>query len=66
MLIRKGVTIMKNIKVYFDGTLECGAHIQGAMVIVPEDYTMNQLVTAIREAGYITFRTETMNRAVSI
>lgn len=54
------------IKVYFDGQLECGAYIKNAMVILPEDYTMNQLVKAIKEAGYISFMTDTMKKAVII
>lgn len=53
-------------KVYFDGQLECGAYIQNAMVIVPEDYTMNQLVTAIKDAGYVSFMTRTMRILVEI
>lgn len=52
--------------VYFDGQLECGAYIQNAMVVVPEDYTMNQLVTAIKNAGYISFMTRTMRTLVEI
>lgn len=40
---------MKNtINVYFNGVLECGAYIQGDNVEVPENYTMLQLVTAIK------------------
>lgn len=57
-------------KLYFDGllTLECGgaSYIQGASVFVPEDYTMNQAVTAIKEAGYESFRLESMKRLVKI
>lgn len=52
--------------VYFNGQLECGAFIQSASVTVPKDYTMNQLVTAIRNAGYISFMTATMKRLVEI
>lgn len=52
--------------IYFNGQLECGAYIQNAMVIVPEDYTMNQLVTAIKNAGYISFMTRTMRTLVKI
>jgi hypothetical protein len=53
-------------KVYFNGQLTSGAYIQNACVTVNEDYTMNQLVTAIREAGYVSFMTQTMNRLVKI
>ena len=52
--------------VYFDGQLVSGAYIQNAYVTVDEDYTMNQLVTTIREAGYVAFMTQTMNRLVKI
>lgn len=41
----------------------CGVY---ASVILPEDYTMNQLVQAIKTAGYIAFRTETMKILVEI
>ena len=58
---------MKNtIKVYFNGVLECGAYIQGADVEVPENYTMLQLVTAIKEAGYKRFKTETMRTMANV
>ena len=57
-------------ELYFDGelSLTCGgsAYIQGAKVIVPDDATMNQIVTAIRKAGYISFMLPTMNRLVRI
>lgn len=52
--------------VYFNGQLECGAYIQNAMVVVPEDYTMNQLVTAIKNAGYVRFMTNSMRTLVEI
>ena len=52
----------KTIKVYFNGVLNCGAFIYGACVEVPEEYTMNQLVTAIKNAGYKQFMTDTMKR----
>ena len=52
---------MKNmIKVYFNGVLNCGAYIYGACVYVPEDYTMRQLVNAIKEAGYKQFMIDSM------
>lgn len=50
----------KTIKVYFDGILECGAYIRGADVEVREDYGMNELVRAIKAAGYKAFMTENM------
>ena len=53
-------------KVCFEGQLECGAYIKYASVEVPEDYTMNQLVSAIRNRGFINFMTETMHRLVEI
>lgn len=54
------------IKVYFNGQLENGAFIQNATVIVPEDYTMNQLVTAIKNRGFTSFMTRTMRTLVEI
>lgn len=57
---------MKYTKVYFDGQLESGAFIKNAMVTVPKDYSMNQLVKAIKEAGYISFMTQTMRTLVKI
>ena len=58
---------MKNtIKVYFNGVLEYGAYIQGADVEVPENYTMFQLVMAIKEAGYKRFMTETMRTMANV
>ena len=58
---------MKNtIKVYFDGVLECGAYIQGADVVVPENYGMGQLVRAIKQAGYKAFKLDTMRVLVKI
>ena len=52
--------MQKMIKVYFNGVLTCGAYIYGACVEVPEDYTMRQLVNAIKEAGYIQFMLDSM------
>lgn len=58
---------MKQVKVYFDGELECGAYIQGAMVVLNEDWTMTQLVKAIKESGYKSFMLiESMRRLVRI
>lgn len=54
------------MKVYFNGQTKNGSFIYDAMVTVPEDYTMNQLVKAIRNAGYISFMTATMKRLVKI
>ena len=54
------------IKVYFNGTTESGCYIQNAMVVLHEDYTMNQLVKAIKEAGYINFMLPTMKRLVEV
>ena len=55
---RKEAKIMKRI--YFDGMTEGGSYIQSASVLVPEDYTMLQLVQAIKACGYIKFKTKTM------
>lgn len=56
--------------VYFNGELNVGcggaAYIQGASVNVPDDYTMTQLVNAIKEAGYISFMTDSMKKLVRI
>lgn len=57
---------MKTTMVYFNGVLNCGAYIFGACVEVPEEYTMNQLVTAIKNAGYKQFMTETMRRLADV
>lgn len=57
---------MKTTIVYFDGQLETGTFIQNATVEVPEDYTMNQLVTAIKNQGYASFMTRTMKTLVKI
>lgn len=53
-------------KVYFYGITEMGCCIQNACVFVPNDYTMNQLVTAIKEAGYKAFKLNTMRIFVEI
>ncbi len=57
-------------EICFDGelSLTCGgsSYIQGAKVIVPQDPTMNQIVTAIRDAGYISFKLPGMRRLVRI
>lgn len=44
------------IKVYFYGeTDKDGTYVQGASVTVSDDYTMLELVKAIKAAGYATF-----------
>lgn len=57
-------------KVLFNGELALSygstAYVQGAEVIVPEDYTMNQLVTAIKKAGYVSFMLPSMKRLVRV
>lgn len=52
--------------VYFDGITEMGSCIKNAMVVLPEDYTMNQLVKAIKENGYMMFMLPTMKRFMKI
>lgn len=54
------------IRVYFNGQRESGAYIQNAFVELDEDYTMLQLVRAIKESGYVSFMTSTMKRGVRI
>lgn len=53
------------IKVNFYGITEngCGMY---TSIIMDEDYTMNQLVKALKTRGFIQFRTETMNVLVNI
>lgn len=53
-------------RVYFDGQLASGAFIKNAMIIINEDYTMNQLVKAIKQRGFISFMTQTMKTLVNI
>lgn len=54
-------------KVYFDGiTGEYGCCIKDAMVTLNDDYTMNQLVNAIKDAGYQMFKLPTMHRFCKI
>ena len=59
-------TEKKLVKVYFNGSLVCGAFIYGAYVEVPEDYTMRQFVNAVKEAGYKTFMKDGMRRCASV
>ena len=54
------------IKVYFNSLTEYGSCIYDAVVFVPEDYTMNQLVSAIKEEGYSAFMLPSMRRFVKI
>ena len=57
---------MKDIKVYFDGiTKEYGCYIPNAYVILPEDYTMNQFVSAIK-ANYQMFKLRSMKVFVEV
>ena len=56
----------KMVRVYFDGERESGAYVQNDFVTVGEDYTMLQLVTAIKNAGYVSFATETMKRLAKV
>lgn len=53
-------------RIYFDGQLKSGAYIQNAMITVSEDAGMNEIVTAIRELGYESFKLETMKKLVKI
>lgn len=57
-------------EIYFEGelSLTCGgsSYVQGTRVIVPQDPTMNQIVTAIRSAGYISFKLPEMRKLVRI
>ena len=53
-------------KVYFDGITEMGCVIKNAMVVVSEDYTMNQMVKAIKDNGYKMFKLDSMKRFVEV
>ena len=57
---------MKKVNVYFDGELESGVYVQNAMVVLNEDWTMSQVVRAIKESGYKSFMLRTMKRLVRI
>lgn len=46
--------------VYFDSVLECGAVIKNDMVVLPKDWTMTQLVKALKADGVKMFKLETM------
>ena len=56
----------KETEVVFNGVLNCGAFIYGASVIVPEDYTMLEIVKAIKEAGYKEFMLPSMRCLASV
>ncbi len=54
-------------RVYFDGiTAEYGCNVQGAMVVVNDDWTMTELVNAIRESGYCMFMLNSMRRYAEV
>mgnify|MGYP007070091624 CR=1 FL=1 len=60
------MTNMKMTRIYFTGITEMGCCIQNAMVVIPEDYTMNQMAKAIKTAGYKMFMLSTMKKFVEI
>lgn len=47
-------------RVYFDGITEMGCSIKNAMVTVSDDWTMNEIVEAIKDQRYIFFKLPTM------
>lgn len=53
-------------RIYFDGITEMGCVIKDAMVVVNEDYTMTQLVNAIKANGYKMFKLNTMKIFVAV
>lgn len=54
-------------KVYFDGEMDkYGAYVQGVSVTVSDDYTMTELVKAIKAKGFATFKTDTMRRLAKV
>lgn len=58
---------MKFVKVRFAGQLLSGAYIPSTFVELKEDYTMLQLVVAIRDAGFASFMLlDTMKKLVDI
>lgn len=66
-LQRKGKEMeRKETEVFFNGVLNCGAFIYGASVIVPEDYTMLEIVKAIKAAGYKAFMLPGMRRLADV
>lgn len=56
----------KMVKVYFNGITEMGCCITDAMVVVPEDYTMGEIVRAIKANGYRYFRLDGMRRYAEV
>lgn len=56
----------KMTKVYFNGITEMGSCITNAMVVVPEDYTMSEIVRAIKANGYRYFLLEGMRRYAEV
>ena len=54
---------MTQVQFYGITAMGCGCY---ASVILPEDYSMNMLVKAIKAAGYVAFRTATMKVLVEI
>ena len=54
-------------KIYFCGeTDKYGAYVQGASVTVSDDYTMTELVRAIKNAGYATFMLDGMRKLAKV
>lgn len=57
-------------ELYFNGEISLSSggasYIQGAKVFVPKDASMNQIVTAIKDLGYISFMLPTMNKLVKL
>lgn len=54
-------------KIYFIGETEkYGEYVQGACVTVSDDYTMTELVRAIKNAGYSTFMVDGMRRLAKV
>lgn len=53
-------------RVYFEGITEMGCVIKNAMVMVNDDWTMNELVTAIKNQRYTHFMLDTMKRFVEV
>lgn len=53
-------------EVFFNGVLNCGAFIYGASVTVREDYTMSEIVKAIKAAGYKEFMLDGMKRLAKV
>lgn len=54
------------IKIYFTDITEYGSCIYDVVVFVSEDYTMNQLVLAIKEEEYASFKLQSMRCFVKI